>query len=137
MAAGEVPVGAVVVHQNQVIGRGFNRCVGDHSISRHAEICALGEASRHMGNYRLDECDVYVTLEPCSMCAGAIMQSRIRRLIYAAAEPKSGAAGSVVDLFAEKALNPHTAVYGGILADEARTLLQRFFQQRRGHRPPH
>jgi len=91
----------------------------------------LEEAGRRLGNYRLDGCDLYVTLEPCSMCAGAIMQSRIRRLIYAAAEPKTGAAGSVLDLFANRQLNPHTAVQGGVLAGESAQLLQRFFQERR------
>ena len=131
LANNEVPVGAVVVHQGQMIGRGFNRCVADHNISRHAEICALSAASQALSNYRLDDCDLYVTLEPCSMCTGAIMQARIRRLIFAAPEPKSGAAGSVVNLFADKRLNPHTAVLGGVLADEARALLQRFFQHRR------
>ena len=130
LAAGEVPVGAVV-HQGEIIGRGANACVAEHSVCCHAEIAALTEASRRLGNYRLDGCDLYVTLEPCSMCAGAIMQSRIRRLIYAAAEPKTGAAGSVLDLFANKQLNPHTAVQGGVLAAESAQLLQRFFQERR------
>lgn len=131
MAAGEVPVGAVVVRQGEIIGSGANACVGGHSVCRHAEILALAAAGRQLGNYRLDGCDLYVSLEPCSMCAGAIMQSRIRRLVYAAAEPKSGAAGSVVDLFAEKRLNPHTSVLGGILAEESTRLLQRFFSARR------
>ena len=129
--AGEVPVGAVVVHQGEIIGRGANACVAEHSVCCHAEIAALTEAGQRLGNYRLDGCDLYVTLEPCSMCAGAIMQSRIRRLIYAAAEPKTGAAGSVLDLFANKQLNPHTAVQGGVLAGESALLLQRFFQERR------
>ena len=131
LAAGEVPVGAVVVRQGEIIGRGTNACVAEHSVCRHAEIAALTEAGRRLGNYRLDGCDLYVTLEPCSMCAGAIMQSRIRRLIYAAAEPKTGAAGSVLDLFANRQLNPHTAVQGGVLAGESAQLLQRFFQERR------
>ena len=131
LAAGEVPVGAVVVRQGEIIGRGANACVAEHSVCRHAEIAALTEAGQRLGNYRLDGCDLYVTLEPCSMCAGAIMQSRIRRLIYAAAEPKTGAAGSVLDLFANRQLNPHTAVQGGVLAGESAQLLQRFFQERR------
>lgn len=131
LAAGEVPVGAVVVRQGEIIGRGANTCVAEHSVCRHAEIAALTEAGRRLGNYRLDGCDLYVTLEPCSMCAGAIMQSRIHRLIYAAAEPKTGAAGSVLDLFANKQINPHTAVQGGVLARESAQLLQRFFQERR------
>ncbi|MBH5329482.1 nucleoside deaminase [Eikenella sp. S3360] len=134
-AAGEVPVGAVVVRRGEIVGSGANACISGHSVCRHAEILALTEAGRKLGNYRLDGCDLYVTLEPCSMCAGAIMQSRIRRLVYAAAEPKSGAAGSVLDLFAHKALNPHTAVLGGILADESSRLLQRFFNERRQDKP--
>ncbi|OAM29315.1 MULTISPECIES: tRNA adenosine(34) deaminase TadA [Eikenella] len=133
-AAGEVPVGAVVVRQGEIIGSGANACIGGHSVCHHAEILALTEAGRKLGNYRLDGCDLYVTLEPCGMCAGAIMQSRIARLVYAAAEPKSGAAGSVLDLFAHKALNPHTAVLGGILADESTRLLQQFFSERRSDR---
>ncbi|MCP2040118.1 tRNA(adenine34) deaminase [Neisseria sp. HSC-16F19] len=131
-ALGEVPVGAVVVRNGEIIGRGFNRCVSGHDISLHAEIAALRAAAHTLGNYRLDGCDVYVTLEPCCMCAGALMQARVRRLVYAAAEAKSGAAGSQVDLFAVRALNPHTAVLGGVLADEARALLQAFFAVRRG-----
>lgn len=131
LASGEVPVGAVVVRRGEIIGRGANACVAEHSVCRHAEITALSEAGCRLGNYRLDGCDLYVTLEPCSMCAGAIMQSRIRRLIYAAAEPKTGAAGSVLDLFANKQLNPHTTVQGGVLAEESAQLLQRFFQERR------
>lgn len=131
LAAGEVPVGAVVVYQGQIIGQGHNRCVSQHNISQHAEIAAISAASAQLHNYRLDQCDLYVTLEPCSMCAGAIMQSRIARLIYAAAEPKSGAAGSVVDLFAHKSLNPHTAVLGGVMQAQASALLRQFFQQRR------
>ncbi|QMT39839.1 tRNA adenosine(34) deaminase TadA [Neisseria shayeganii] len=131
-AAGEVPVGAVVVRGGQVLAAAANRCVAEHDISRHAEIAALSAAGRALGNYRLEGCDLYVTLEPCAMCAGAVMQSRIRRLIYAAAEPRSGAAGSVLNLFAEPLLNPHTAVQGGVLAEEAGALLQAFFRARRG-----
>lgn len=131
MSAGEVPVGAVVVRQGEVIGQGANQCIGGHSVCRHAEIDALIQAGSRLGNYRLDGCDIYVTLEPCSMCAGAIIQSRIGRLVYAANEPKSGAAGSIIDLFADKRLNPHTAVLGGILAEDSKQLLQRFFSRRR------
>lgn len=130
-AAGEVPVGAVLVRHGQVLAAAANRCVAEHDISRHAEIAALAEAGRALGHYRLEGCDLYVTLEPCAMCAGAIMQSRIRRLVYAAAEPRSGAAGSVLNLFAEPLLNPHTAVKGGVLAEEAGALLQAFFRRRR------
>lgn len=129
--AGEVPVGAVIIHQGTVIARAANRCVGSHDVSAHAEMAALRQAGAALGNYRLDECDLYVTLEPCCMCASALMQARIRRLVYAAREPKSGAAGSVIDLFACRQLNAHTAVYGGVLADEAAALLQHFFRQRR------
>jgi tRNA(Arg) A34 adenosine deaminase TadA len=105
--------------------------VADHNISHHAEIRALAAAGAALQNYRLDQCDVYITLEPCSMCSSALMQARVRRVVYGAAEPKSGAAGSVVNLFAEPRLNPHSAVKGGILAAECRALLQDFFRQRR------
>lgn len=127
----EVPVGAVVVWQNQIIARAYNRCVNDCDVSHHAEIQALRLAGQVLGNYRLNECDVYVSLEPCAMCASAMMQARVRRVIYAASEPKTGAAGSIVNLFAYQALNHHTAVLGGVLVDEARQLLQDFFRQRR------
>lgn len=130
-ALGEVPVGAVVVRDGVIIGRGANRRVSQRDISQHAEIAALRDAAHAVGDYRLDACDVYVTLEPCCMCAGALMQARVRRLVYAAPEAKSGAAGSQVDVFALRALNPHTAVLGGVLADEARALLQAFFAARR------
>lgn len=130
-AAGEVPVGAVVVRDGQLIAQAANACIAEHDISRHAEIAALSLAGKALGNYRLDGCDVYVTLEPCFMCAGAMVQARIRRLIYAAAEPKTGAAGSIGNLFAQTQLNRHTAVLGGVCADEARALLQAFFRQKR------
>lgn len=132
-AIGEIPVGAVVVCQDQIIAAAHNRCITDRDISRHAEIRALAAAGQHLGNYRLDECDLYVTLEPCSMCAGAIIQARVKRLIYAAAEPKTGAAGSVIDLFAKRSLNSHTAVQGGVCADEATRLLQDFFRSKRNN----
>ncbi len=127
---GEVPVGAVVVHHNNIIATSHNSCITDHAISHHAEINALTLAGETLQNYRLNECDVYVTLEPCPMCASALIQARVKRVIYAAKEPKMGAAGSIMDLFA-KPLNQHTAVIGGILADESTTLLQDFFQNRR------
>lgn len=127
----EVPVGAVVVHQNQIIARGLNTCVRDCDVSHHAEIQALRQAGQVLGNYRLQNCDVYVSLEPCAMCASALMQARVRRVIFAAREPKTGAAGSVINLFAQKTLNHHTAILGGVLADEAQTLLQNFFRQQR------
>lgn len=129
--AGEVPVGAVVVHRGKIVAQAYNRCVADCNVSHHAEILALAQAGRVLGSYRLNECDVYVSLEPCAMCAGALMQARVARVIFAASEPKTGAAGSVVNLFANKTLNAHTAVSGGVLADEAQAILQRFFQKKR------
>ena len=105
LANNEVPVGAVVVHQGQMIGRGFNRCVADHNISHHAEICALTAASQALGNYRLDDCDLYVTLEPCSMCAGLLVHSRIGRLVYGTTEPKSGVVVSRGEFFSQSFLN--------------------------------
>ena len=128
---GEVPVGALVVRNGKVIGRGYNAPVSSKDASAHAEIQALREASAALGNYRLEGCSLYVTLEPCAMCAGAIMHARVARLVYGAADPKTGACGSVVDLFSEKKLNHHTAVTGGVLADEAGRLLSEFFSARR------
>ena len=128
---GEVPVGALVVKNGKVIGRGYNAPISSKDPSAHAEIQALREASTALGNYRLEGCSLYVTLEPCAMCAGAIMHARIARLVYGAADPKTGACGSVVDLFAEKKLNHHTAVTGGVLAGEAGKLLSEFFSARR------
>lgn len=129
--AGEVPVGAIVVCQGEVLGRGFNAPIGGHDPSAHAEILALRDAAARLGNYRLVGCTLFVTLEPCVMCAGAIMHARIGRLVYGAADPKTGACGSVVNLFAESRLNHHTSVEGGLLAGECGALLSRFFQQRR------
>lgn len=129
--AGEIPVGAVVVREGRLLAAAHNTCVGSCDISQHAEIRALSAAGAALGNYRLHDCDVYITLEPCPMCASALIQARVRRVVYAAAESKSGAAGSVIDLFADPRLNRHTAVLGGILADESRALLQAFFRQRR------
>lgn len=128
---GEIPVGAVVVHQGKIIAQAHNQCVSQHNISHHAEILALAQAGQAQQNYRLNDCDLYVTLEPCAMCASAILQARVKRVIFAAPEPKMGAAGSVLNLFAMKNWNAHTAVLGGVLADEARQLLQDFFQARR------
>ena len=127
----EVPVGAVVVHENKLVGFGFNRCITDHNISHHAEIQALSAAGKTLANYRLQHCDVYVTLEPCAMCASALIQARVRRVIYAATESKTGAAGSVINLFANRQLNSHTAILGGIMAAESQQLLQEFFQKKR------
>ena len=128
---GEVPVGAVVVADGALIGRGFNAPISKHDPSAHAEIAALRDAAAKLGNYRLPVCDLYVTLEPCAMCAGAIMQARIRRLVFGAPDPKTGACGSVVDLFAEPRLNHHTTVTGGVLAEECGALLKEFFVGRR------
>jgi tRNA(adenine34) deaminase len=130
-AAGEVPVGAVVVKDGAVVGGGHNRSVAGRDPTAHAEVMALRDAAERIGNYRLAECMLYVTLEPCAMCAGAIMNARISRVVYGAADPKSGACGSVVDLFAENRLNHHATVVGGVMAKEAATLLQEFFSARR------
>jgi len=130
-ALGEVPVGAVVVKDGLVIATGFNQPVGNCDPTAHAEIQALRAAAELLGNYRLNHCDLVVTLEPCAMCAGAIMHSRIRRLVYGAADPKTGACGSVVDLFAEPRLNHHTRVQGGVLAADCAGLLGGFFAERR------
>ena len=132
-AAGEIPVGALVVKDGEVIAAAHNLCVSSHNISQHAEIRALSQAGAALQNYRLDGCDVYITLEPCIMCSGALVQARVRRVIFGATEPKSGAAGSIADVFSDRHLNPHTAVLGGILVEECRALLQQFFQNRRGN----
>jgi len=131
-AAGEVPVGAVVVKDGAIIGRGWNQPISGADPTAHAEIIALRDASRTLGNYRLNDCDLYVTLEPCVMCSGAIMHARLRRVIYGARDLKTGACGSVLDLFAQPQLNHHATVSGGVLADAAVALLQDFFSQRRG-----
>jgi len=128
---GEVPVGALVVKDGKVIGRGYNAPISSKDPTAHAEIQALREATKNLGNYRLEGCSLYVTLEPCAMCAGAILHARIARLVYGAADLKTGACGSVVDLFSEKKLNHHTEVTGGILAAEAGRLLSEFFAARR------
>jgi tRNA(adenine34) deaminase len=130
-AAGEVPVGAVVVQDGVVVGRGYNQPISSADPSAHAEIMALRDAGRTLGNYRLPGCALYVTLEPCVMCSGAIQHARIGRVVYGARDAKTGACGSVVDLFAEARLNHHAAVTDGVLADEAAALLQRFFAERR------
>jgi tRNA(adenine34) deaminase len=129
--AGEVPVGAVVVKDGAVVGRGYNQPVAARDPTAHAEVLALREAATRLGNYRLGDCALYVTLEPCAMCAGAMMHARIARVVYGAADPKTGACGSVVDLFAEKRLNHHATVLGGVMAGEAAELLQDFFSARR------
>ena len=128
---GEIPVGAVIVSDGKIIASAHNTCIADCNVSRHAEINALAQAGSEMQNYRLDGCDIYITLEPCAMCASALIQARIKRVIYGAAEPKTGAAGSIVNLFADKRLNTHTAIRGGILQEECRSVLSCFFQNKR------
>jgi tRNA(adenine34) deaminase len=129
---GEVPVGAIVVIDGEVAGRGYNAPIGRSDPTAHAEIQALRDAAARTGNYRLSGATLYVTLEPCVMCAGAIMHARIARVVYGATDPKTGACGSVVDLFAEKRLNHHAVVLGGVAATEAGNLLSAFFANRRG-----
>ncbi|MCS7101617.1 MAG: tRNA adenosine(34) deaminase TadA [Burkholderiaceae bacterium] len=131
-ALGEVPVGAVIVKDGQVIATGFNQPIGHADPTAHAEIQAIRAAAERLGNYRLNHCTLYVTLEPCAMCAGAIMHARIARVVYGAADPKTGACGSVVDLFAVPRLNHHARVVGGVLAGECAAVLSRFFAERRG-----
>lgn len=131
---GEVPVGAVVVRDGMIIGRGFNSPIGESDPTAHAEMAALRDAARNIGNYRLPGCALFVTLEPCAMCAGAILHARIARVVYGARDPKTGVHGSVVDLFAVERLNHHTVVSGGILAEECGRLLSDFFSERRARR---
>lgn len=127
----EVPVGAVVECDGKIVGSGFNQPIGRHDPTAHAEIMALRDAAAHLGNYRLPGCTLYVTLEPCVMCAGAIMHARIARVVFGAIDPKTGAGGSVIDLFAETRLNHHTEIVGGVLAEECGALLSSFFAARR------
>jgi tRNA(adenine34) deaminase len=130
-AAGEVPVGAVLVRGDEVIATGFNHPIGGHDPSAHAEMAALRAGAHMLGNYRLPGCELYVTLEPCLMCAGAIMHARIARVVYGAHDPKTGACGSVVDAFANPQLNHHTNVVGGVLESECGGALRSFFAERR------
>lgn len=130
-AAGEVPVGAVVVRDGEVIGTGWNRPISSHDPTAHAEVMALRAAARRLGNYRLPGCSLYVTIEPCAMCTGAIFHARIARVVYGAPDPKTGVAGSVLDLYAEARLNHHAEIVGGVLAEECGALLSGFFAERR------
>lgn len=130
-AEGEVPVGAVVVHQGRVIGEGWNRSIGQHDATAHAEIMALRQAGQVLQNYRLVEATLYVTLEPCPMCAGAMVHSRVGKVIYGASDPKTGAAGSVMNLLSYEAVNHHVACAAGVLEAECRAQLQAFFRRRR------
>lgn len=130
-ALGEVPVGAVVVKDGEVIATGFNQPIGTHDPTAHAEIMALRAASTILGNYRLPGCELFVTLEPCAMCSGAMMHARLARVVYGATDPKTGACGSIVNLFEQNQLNHHTQLTGGVLADECGALLKEFFAARR------
>jgi tRNA(adenine34) deaminase len=130
--AGEVPVGAVAVHDGVIIGRGQNRVLRDNDPTAHAEIVALRETAQVLGNYRLNGCTLYMTLEPCAMCAGAMIHARIDRLVYAASDPKAGAAGSVLSVLNHPRLNHQMLVEQGILAEESAELLRSFFRERRG-----
>ncbi len=135
-AAGEVPVGAVVVKDGQVIASGRNAPIASHDPTAHAEVVALREAARVLGNYRLDGCTLYVTLEPCAMCSGAVLHARVDRVVFGAADPRTGVAGSVLNLFGHAQLNHQTQVTGGVLADECGQLLKDFFKPRRVNTEP-
>ncbi len=128
---GEVPVGAVITRAGQVIATGYNRPITTHDPTAHAEIVALRHAATLLENYRLPECELYVTLEPCAMCAMALMHARFKRVVFAAPDPKTGVAGSVIDLFSQPQLNHHTAIQGGLMADASARLLRDFFTERR------
>lgn len=140
-AAGEVPVGAVVVKDGEIVGRGYNSPISRHDPTAHAEIVALRDAAQRLGNYRLPGCSLYVTIEPCAMCAGAIIHARIARVVFGAADLKTGACGGVIDLFGElpeggaqtgvSRLNYHAGVTGGVLAEECGAVLSAFFAERR------
>lgn len=128
---GEVPVGAVILRAGQVIATGYNRPITEHDPTAHAEIVALRHAATLLGNYRLPECELFVTLEPCAMCAMALLHARFKRVVFGAADPKTGAAGSVIDLFAQPQLNHHTQIQGGVMADACGAVLRDFFAERR------
>lgn len=131
LEAGEVPVGAIVVSAGQIVGRGWNRSIADNDPTAHAEIVALREAGANVGNYRLGECELFVTIEPCAMCAGAMVHARIKRLIYGADDAKAGAVRSVMELLQHPALNHRMEVCGGVLAGRCAGLMQTFFKDRR------
>jgi tRNA(adenine34) deaminase len=128
---GEVPVGAVLIRNGVVIATGYNHPIGSHDPTAHAEIRAIRAAADLAGNYRLPECELFVTLEPCAMCAGAILHARLKRVVFGADDPKTGACGSVVNLFENSSLNHQTEVQGGVLAAESATILKEFFKSRR------
>lgn len=131
LEAGEVPIGAVVVCEGRIVGRGWNRNIGDHDPTAHAEMVALREAGRASGNHRLSSCDLFVTIEPCAMCAGAMVHARINRLIYGADDAKAGAVKSIMHLLEHPQLNHRVEVQSGILAGRSAELLQTFFKSRR------
>jgi len=130
--AGEVPVGAVVVCDGCIVGRGWNRVISNHDPCAHAEIEALRDAARELANYRLSGCELYVTLEPCAMCAGAIIHSRLERLVFGARDPKAGAVGSIMQVINHPRLNHRVEVSEGVLAGRCMEILQAFFRDRRG-----
>jgi tRNA(adenine34) deaminase len=132
---GEVPVGAVIVRDGQIVATGYNRPITTHDPTAHAEIVALRHAAQLVGNYRLPDCELYVTLEPCAMCAMALVHARLKRVIYGAPDPKTGAAGSVLDVFGQRRLNHHTRVEGGVLAEACGAQLREFFVELRGRAP--
>ncbi len=134
-ALGEVPVGALVVKDGRVIATGFNQPIGSQDPTAHAEIMALRAAASLLGNYRLPGCELYVTLEPCAMCVGAILHARIARVVFGAPDPKTGACGSVINLFEHGKLNHHATVTGGVMAEECSILLKEFFAERRNALP--
>ena len=131
LAAGEVPVGAVVVREGQLVGKGFNRNLTDHDPTAHAEVVALRQAAALLGNHRLSRCKVICTIEPCAMCAGAMVHARISRLVFGAADPKAGAAGSVLDIANNPRLNHRIEIVPGVLAEQCSELLKSFFAERR------
>lgn len=131
MVSGEVPVGAVLVHEGHVIAMGYNQPIGSHDPTAHAEIVAMREAGKLLDNYRLEDTTLYVTLEPCPMCASAIVHARVRRVVFGAWDPKAGGAGSIVNIFTLPELNHRVDVFGGVLMDECAAKLTKFFQQRR------
>ena len=130
-ALGEVPVGAVVVNDGQIIGRGFNQSITSNDPTAHAEIVALRDASQRLKNYRLVDCGLFVTLEPCMMCVGAMLHARLKHVVFGARDAKTGACGSVINLPAEERLNHHATFEGGVLSDECSVILKAFFQARR------
>ncbi|MDU0810603.1 MAG: tRNA adenosine(34) deaminase TadA [Burkholderia sp.] len=129
--AGEIPIGAVLVCGDKVISQGFNHRIGKYDPSAHAEVNVLRAGAQYLKNYRMPECELYVTLEPCLMCAGVIIHSRISRVVFGAKNPKTGACGSVIDVFSDKKINHHTVLVRGVLADECGSILKAFFIERR------